>query len=89
MTYEEAETLLGQAVALNIIAETCSRYNEKCLKSDTDKEICCPFLDERRDNCILSMSVVDKLIHVEVMESKALSILNKERNDFNDTRGKN
>lgn len=84
MTYEEAETLLAQAVALNIIAETCSQYDEKCLKRDTDEEICCPFLDKSRDDCILTMSVAKRFVHVELMESQALSILNKGRNGFND-----
>lgn len=77
MTYEEAETLLAQAVALNIIAETCSHYDDKCLKMGVDEEICCPFLDENRDDCVLTLSVFDKFVHVEEMEKQALEVLNK------------
>lgn len=80
MTYEEAETLLGQAVALNIIAETCSLY---CYCKP------CPYFNKELDECILKCGEKHKSQHVEDMERQALSILNKERNDFNDTRGKN
>lgn len=80
MTYEEAETLLGQAVALNIIAETCLLYSY-CKP--------CPYFNKVLDECILRCDVGHQSYHIKEMESQALSILNKERNDFNDTRGKN
>lgn len=76
MTYEEAETLLGQAVALNIIAETCA-MNE-----------CggCPFYAGL--SCALTFSPPRMREYVSQMEKKALSILNKGENS-NDKRRKN
>lgn len=80
MTYEEAETLLGQAVALNIIAETCSLYC--CCKP-------CPYFNKELDECILKCNVEHQSYHIKEMESQALSTLNNERKDFNDKRRKN
>lgn len=75
MTYEEAENLLAQAVALNIIAETCSLY---CYCKP------CPFFNAELDECILKCDEKCQFNHVKEMESQSLSILNKGRNDFND-----
>ena len=72
MTRFEAENLLGQAVALNIIAETCSLFDKCCCD-----ETICPYWELETGNCILLHSVQDKFEHVKIMEKRALEVLNK------------
>lgn len=72
MTRFEAENLLGQAVALNIIAETCSLFDECCCD-----ETICPYFDIKIGGCILTYSVKDKFEYVKIMEKQALEVLNK------------
>ena len=76
MNKQEAENLLAQAVALNIIAETCSLY---CYCKS------CPFFYTELDECILKCSEDRQFHHIKEMESQALSILNNGKNDFSDT----
>lgn len=68
MTHEEAENLLAQAVALNIVAETCSLY--RCCNP-------CPFYYAKFNKCIFDCNEKEKFNHVKEMERQSLSILNK------------
>ena len=79
MTYEEAETLLGQAVALNIIAETCALFDECCYAETT-----CPYFDFKGGGCALSYTIKGKFAHVNIMEKQALEVLNKGGKKNND-----
>ena len=73
LTKQEAENLLGQAVALNIIVETCALYDDKCCY----KAEICPYFSAMKNDCIFACSLADRAMYVSTMEKRALETLNK------------